>query len=40
VFETQTTGDNTCKSPKGMFKDFEIPNDLEYVNKAIHDFEN
>ena len=40
VFETQTTGDNTCKSPKGMFKDFEIPNNLAYVAKAIDEFEN
>jgi hypothetical protein len=40
VFETQTTGDNTCKSPKGMFDTFEIPNDLGLVKKAITDFEN
>ncbi len=40
VFETQTTGDNTCKSPKGMFPDFEIPNDLAYVIDAIQAYEN
>jgi hypothetical protein len=40
VFETQTTGDNTCKSPKGMFDTFEIANDLGLVKKAITDFEN
>jgi hypothetical protein len=40
VFETQTTGDNTCKSPKGMFDSFEIQNDLAIVKQAIYDFEN
>lgn len=40
VFETQTTGDNTCKSPKGMFDSFEIPNDLALVKDAIYAFEN
>lgn len=40
VFETQTTGDNTCKSPKDMFDSFEIPNDLAKVRQAIIDFEN
>lgn len=40
VFETQTTGDNTCKSPKDMFESFEIPNDLAKVRQAIIDFEN
>jgi hypothetical protein len=40
VFETQNNGENTCKSPKGMFEDFEIPNDLAYVRKAIIDYEN
>lgn len=40
VFETQNNGENTCKSPKGMFPDFEIPNDLAYVRQAIHDYEN
>jgi len=40
VFETQTTGDNTCKSPRGMFLTLEIPNDLELVRKGIIDYEN
>lgn len=40
VFETQTTGDNTCKSPRGMFPTFEVANDLQLVVKAIKDYEN
>ena len=40
VFETVNSGDNTCKSPKGMFDTFEIANDLGLVKKAITDFEN
>lgn len=40
VFETQNNGENTCKSPKGMFPGFEIVNDLEYVRQAIIDYEN
>jgi hypothetical protein len=40
VFETQTNGENTCKSPKGMFSEFEIPNDLNIVKTAICDYEN
>ena len=39
VFETQTNGENTCKSPREMFSTFEIPNDLALVVKAIKDFE-
>lgn len=39
VFETQNNGENTCKTPKGMFKDFEITNDLSLVKKAIVAFE-
>lgn len=39
VFETQTTGENTCKSPRGMFGTFEIINDLDFVRKAIIDYE-
>lgn len=38
VFETQNNGENTCKSPKGMFPEFEIPNDLAIVRKAITDY--
>lgn len=40
VFETSNNGENTCKSPKGMFNSFEIENDLALVKKAIVDFEN
>jgi hypothetical protein len=40
VFETQTTGDNTCKSPREMFANFEIPNDLQFVSDCIKDYEN
>ena len=40
VFETQTNGENTCKSPKDMFPTFEILNDLEYVRQAIINYEN
>ncbi len=40
VFETQNSGDNTCKSPKGMFESSSIPNDLQLVVKAIHEYEN
>lgn len=40
VFETQTNGENTCKSPRGMFSTFEIPNDLEIVRTSILDYEN
>jgi hypothetical protein len=40
VFETQTNGENTCKSPRQMFPTFEIANDLQLVAKAIKDYEN
>lgn len=40
VFETQNNGENTCKSPRGMFSTFEVPNDLGLVKKAIEDYEN
>jgi len=40
IFETQTNGENTCKSPKGMFGSFEIPNDLNLVVSAIKEYEN
>jgi hypothetical protein len=40
VFETQTTGENTCKSPRGMFPTFEISNDLKVVIDAITEYEN
>ena len=40
VFETQNSGDNTCKSPKDMFESSSIPNDLSLVKQAILDYEN
>ena len=40
VFETQNNGENTCKSPKGMFDTFEIPNDLSLVKESIYAYEN
>lgn len=39
VFETQTNGENTCKSPRGMFPTLEVANDLQLVIKAIKDYE-
>lgn len=35
LFETQTDGRTTAKSPRGMFTDVAIPNDLEFVCKSI-----
>ena len=40
VFETNNNGENTCKSPRGMFDNFEIPNDLQLVKESIVLFEN
>lgn len=40
VFETQTNGENTCKSPRGMFDTLEIPNDLKFVRDSIIAYEN
>lgn len=34
-FITQNDGSTTSKSPKGMFKELTIPNDLSYVVKEI-----
>lgn len=39
IFETQNNGENTCKSPRGMFETFEIPNDLQLVRDAIIAYE-
>jgi len=39
VFETQNNGENTCKSPRGMFETLDIPNDLELVRKHILNYE-
>ena len=40
IFETMNNGENTCKSPRGMFDTFEIPNDLSFVRDSIITFEN
>lgn len=38
-FVTQTDGNNTAKSPKGMFETTLIPNDLKLVIQAIKEYE-
>lgn len=38
VFQTQTDGISTCKSPEGMFKSTNIPNDLKAVDVAIRKY--
>ena len=38
-FETQNNGENTCKSPMGMFEDKFISNDLQYVKDCIQKYE-
>lgn len=37
-FETQNNGFNTSKSPKGMFEDLKIPNDLKYVIDKVNEY--
>lgn len=37
-FITQNDGSTTSKSPRGMFKDFMIPNDLAYVIRCIDEY--
>ena len=39
-FETQTNGENSCKSPMGMFDETFIPNDLQYVIDCMKAYEN
>ena len=39
-FDTQNNGENTCKSPMGMFDEGFIPNDLAYVNECIDKYNN
>lgn len=39
VFETKNNGENTCKAPRGMFAEDEIPNELAIVKKALADYE-
>jgi hypothetical protein len=38
-FETQNNGENTCKSPQGMFEDLFIPNNLQYVKDCMKKYE-
>ena len=40
VFETVNNGENTCKSPAGMFDDARIDNSLQIVKNAIIEYEN
>ena len=40
VFETVNNGENTCKSPDGMFADARIDNSLKVVKDAIIEYEN
>ena len=39
-FDTQNNGENTCKSPMGMFEESFIPNDLQFVKNCITNYEN
>lgn len=39
-FQTVTDGTNTCKTPKGMFDERFIPNDMSYVFNKIKEYEN
>ena len=40
VFETANNGENTCKSPDGMFENARIDNSLKIVKDAIIEYEN
>lgn len=40
LFETQTDSHTTAKSPKGMFKELKIPNDLQFVREGILSYDN
>ena len=37
-FTTQNNGNNTVKTPEGMFNDMYIPNDLKYVEDKIRNY--
>ena len=39
-FRTQNNGNDTCKSPKGMFDELKIPNDLNYVIQKSNEYFN
>jgi hypothetical protein len=38
-FDTQNNGENTCKSPMGMFEESFIENDLQLVKNCITNYE-
>jgi hypothetical protein len=38
-FDTQNNGENTCKSPQGMFEESFIPNNLQFVKDCIKKYE-
>ena len=38
TFITQNDGSTTAKSPREMFSEFQIPNDLAYVVKCIDEY--
>ncbi len=38
LFATQTDGNDTCKSPMGMFTSMYIPNDLKMVDETIRTY--
>ena len=40
LFQTQTDGISTAKSPVDMFEDYEIPNDLQNVKEIMHKYYN
>jgi hypothetical protein len=40
MFQTQTDGVSTAKSPEGMFEDFLIPNDLLEIKNAMNKYYN
>lgn len=37
-FKTQTDGVNTAKSPQGMFENYRIPNNMQYVLDKIEEY--
>lgn len=39
-FVTKNDGSTTVKTPKGMFEDKYIPNDLQFVLNKINEYEN
>lgn len=38
VFSTQNNGNDTCKTPMGMFTDLHIENDLAHIDAAIVEY--